>query len=184
MTSRSEILKKKLNPPKEVRSPLHNVYHEKFNKELGPRTAKFAQSISLKLKMIDKVPTDFMSVIMTSSSNRFLHYDVIKSVIITEIRLLCCNKNNQHIIFLKFHIRPILRSNFWYYRGLERFKMKLIILKVFGSRGWATKILTMICAKMPILARSEDWTNMYAWCSFKIINNECVVYIVTVWILL
>ena len=34
---------------------------------------------------------NFMSVVMTSFSNRFLHYDAINSVIITEIRLLCWN---------------------------------------------------------------------------------------------
>ena len=37
------------------------------------------------------IPADFMSVVMTSFSNRFLHYDVINSVIITEIQFLCWN---------------------------------------------------------------------------------------------
>ena len=37
---------------------------------------------------------DFMSVVMTSFSNQFLHYDVINSVIITEIRLLRWNEQN------------------------------------------------------------------------------------------
>ena len=53
------------------------------------------------------------------------------------------------------------------------------ILKVFGSRGGTTEILTMISVqKCHFLAISEDWTNMYACCSFKIIiNNEYLVCI-------
>ena len=34
-----------------------------------------------------RIPADFMSVVMTSFSYPFLHYDVINCVIITEIRL-------------------------------------------------------------------------------------------------
>ena len=82
--------------------------------------------------------------------------------------------------FLKFHIKcPTLWSNFCYYRHLEHFKMNLRILKVFWSRGGATEIMTMISVqKCQLLAISEDWTNVYACCSFKlIINNECLVYI-------
>ena len=57
--------------------------------------------------------------------------------------------------------------------------MILRISKVFGSRGGATEILTIISVqKCQFLAISEDWTNVYACCSFKlIINNECLVYI-------
>ena len=57
--------------------------------------------------------------------------------------------------------------------------MNLRISKVFGSRGGATEILTMISVqKCQFLAISEDWTNVYACCSFKlIINNECLIYI-------
>ena len=57
--------------------------------------------------------------------------------------------------------------------------MILRISKVFGSRGGATEILTMISVKKcQILAISEGWTNVYAWCSYKwIIDNECMVYI-------
>ena len=57
--------------------------------------------------------------------------------------------------------------------------MILRISKVFGSRGGATEILTMISVQnWQCLAISEDWTDVYAWCSFKlIINNECLVYI-------
>ena len=79
----------------------HDQFHTKIVKELGPRTANMALSICLKMKMIEKVfwrwlfskwtPADFMSVVLTSFSNRFLHYDVMNSVIITEIRLLCWN---------------------------------------------------------------------------------------------
>ena len=55
------------------------------------------RQICLKMKMIEKVlKSDYstnesllMSVVMTSFSNRFLHYDAINSVIITEIGLLC-----------------------------------------------------------------------------------------------
>ena len=47
----------------------------------------------LKVWLFSKwIPADFMSVIMTSFSNRFLYYDVINSVFITEIRFLCWNK--------------------------------------------------------------------------------------------
>ena len=53
-------------------------------KELGPRTAKLALSICGRVM----IPADFMSVVMTSFSKRFLNYDVIDSVIITEIQLL------------------------------------------------------------------------------------------------
>ena len=57
--------------------------------------------------------------------------------------------------------------------------MKLRISKVFWSRGGATKILKMISVqKCQCFAKSEDWTNVYACCSFKlIINSECLVYI-------
>ena len=57
--------------------------------------------------------------------------------------------------------------------------MNLRISKVFGSRGGATEILTMISVqKCQFLAILEDWTNVYACCSYKlIINNECLVYI-------
>ena len=80
---------------------------------------------------------------------------------------------------LIFHIRPNLRSNFYYYRCLKRFKMNLCISKVFGSRGGATEILTVISVqKCQFLAISEYWKIVYACCSFKlIINNECLVYI-------
>ena len=71
-----------------------------------------------------------MSVVMTSFSNRFFHYDVINSVIIKEIRLLA----KLACYFLRFYIRPNLRSNFCYYKRLERFKMTLRISKGFGSR--------------------------------------------------
>ena len=56
--------------------------------------------------------------------------------------------------------------------------MNLRISKVFGSRGGATEILTMISVKRcQFLAISEDWTNVYACCSFKLfINNEFLVY--------
>ena len=57
--------------------------------------------------------------------------------------------------------------------------MNLRISKVFGSRGGASEILTMISGqKCQFLAISEDWTNVYACCLFKIIiNNECLVCI-------
>ena len=57
--------------------------------------------------------------------------------------------------------------------------MNLRISKVFGSRGGATEILTVISVqKCQFLAISENWTNVYACFSFNlIINNECSVYI-------
>ena len=62
--------------------------------------------------------------------------------------------------------------------------MILRISKVFGSRGGATEILTMISVqKCQFLAVSEDWTNVYACCSFKlIIINECLVYIYIIYV--
>ena len=59
--------------------------------------------------------------------------------------------------------------------------MNLRISKVFGSRGGATEILTVISVqKCQFLATCilGDWTNVYTCCSYKlIINNECLVYI-------
>ena len=57
--------------------------------------------------------------------------------------------------------------------------MNLRISKVFGSRGGATEIMKITSVqKWQFLAISEDWTNVYACCSFKIIiNNECLIYI-------
>mgnify|MGYP003684570481 CR=1 FL=1 len=57
--------------------------------------------------------------------------------------------------------------------------MILPISKVFGSRSGAIEIFTMISVqKCQVLAISEDLTNMYACCSFKlIIDNECLVFI-------
>ena len=57
--------------------------------------------------------------------------------------------------------------------------MNLRIPKVFGSKSGATEILKMInVQKCKFLAISEDWTNVYACCSLKlIIYNECLVYI-------
>ena len=51
--------------------------------------------------------------------------------------------------------------------------------KVFGSRGGATEILTMISVqKWQFLATSEDWTNVDTCSSLTLnINNECLVYI-------
>ena len=68
---------------------------------------------------------------------------------------------------------PNLRSNFCYYRRLKRFQMILHISNVFGSRGGATEILTMISVqKCHFLAVSE-------YCLLFIhsnINNDCLVY--------
>ena len=81
--------------------------------------------------------------------------------------------------FLIFHIRPNFRSNFCYYRRLESFKMILRISIVFGSRGRATEMLTMISVqKCHFLAISENWSYVYACCSFNsIIYNNFSVYI-------
>ena len=62
--------------------------------------------------------------------------------------------------------------------------MNLLISKVFGSRGGATEILMMISMqKCQFLAISEDKTNVYACCTFKLLTMN-VWYIFTVWILL
>ena len=52
-------------------------------------------------------------------------------------------------------------------------------MKIFWIEGGATEILTMISVqKCQFSAISEDWTNVYACCSLKIIiNNECLVCI-------
>ena len=86
-------------------------------------------------------------------------------------KLACC--------FLIFHIRPNLRSNFCYYRRLESFKMILRVSIVFGSRGRATEMMTMISVqKCHFLAISENWSYVYACCSFNsIIYNNFSVYI-------
>ena len=59
--------------------------------------------------------------------------------------------------------------------------MILHISNVFGSRGGAIEIMTMIgVQKCQFLAKSENWTNVYACCSCKlIINNECLVPVYT-----
>ena len=131
----------------------------------------------------------------------FLHYDVINSVSITEIRHFLNFANLQH--FLIFHIRPIFRYNFWYNRRLERFKM---ILRI-SSRRYMAGILpirrktqnnqsinqlyiriflieergkrnTDECSNMPILSCIRKLNICFACCSCKLIlNTKCFVYI-------
>ena len=56
--------------------------------------------------------------------------------------------------------------------------MGLCILKVCGSRGGETEILTMkSLQKCQLLALSEKWTNVYACKSCKlIIINKCLMF--------
>ena len=62
--------------------------------------------------------------------------------------------------------------------------MNIRLHKVFGSRGGATEILTMISVqKCQFLAISEDCTNVYAYCSFKLMTMNAW-YIFTVWTVL
>ena len=62
---------------------------------------------------------------------------------------------------------------------LERFKKILCISEIFGSRGGGIQILTLIgVRKCQFLAKSENLSNAYAYCSSKsIVNNEYLVYI-------
>ena len=90
-----------------------------------------------------------------------------------------CNGGNYYLnvlcyflIFHIFHIRPNLWSIFFYYRRLEHFKIILRISKVFGLRGGATEIRV---TNGKFLAMSENFTNVYACCSCKLIfNNEWI----------
>ena len=81
--------------------------------------------------------------------------------------------------FFIIHKCPNLRSNFGNHSRLERFKMILFISKIFGSRGKGMEILTIIgVQKCQILVKSENWTNVYAFVSSKlIVINECLAYI-------
>ena len=106
-----------------------------------------------------------------------------------------CNKNTFPLELLE-NIRKELGSKrqIWPCRFVYKWKWlrRLIFvatgvknvlwwISVFGSRGGATEIhvLTMISVpKCQFLAISEDWTNVYTCCLFKlIINNEWLVYI-------
>ena len=73
-------------------------------------------------------------------------YCIMKSWIVSFSQKLyfCLKSSNLTCYFLIFYISSNLRSNFCYYSRLERFKMILRISNVFGSRGGATEILTMI----------------------------------------
>ena len=81
--------------------------------------------------------------------------------------------------FSVIYIRPNLRSNFGNHIQLERFKKIICISEIFGSRGGGIQILTLIgVRKCQFLAKSENWSNAYAYCSNKsIVNNECLVSI-------
>ena len=105
--------------------------------------------------------------------HKWRHYHRNTTTFVLKLAKLAC-------YFLIFNIRPNLRSNFCYCnRRLESFKMILRKSIVFGSRGGATEILTMISVqKCHFLAISENWSNEYACCSFNsIIYNNFSVYI-------
>ena len=80
---------------------------------------------------------------------------------------------------LFFTYFPNVRTNFCYYIYWLRFKMIPRISILFGSRGEATDILTMIgMQKCNFSGKSENWTYVYACCTCKwITNNEWLVCI-------
>ena len=92
-----------------------------------------------------------MSVDMASFSNRFLDYDVI-NVIITEIRLLCSNKQNWHVIFSNFKYAPT--SDLIFVTIDVKSVLRLIfVYQKFLDRGWGNRnIDNDKCAKMPIFS--------------------------------
>ena len=121
-----------------------------------------------------------MSIIMTSFSDRFLHYGIINYHRNTTI---CWNNKISMLFFFisTFHIRPDLRSNFCYSRRLrlEHFKMVLCILNVFWIEGWGSRnIDDEKCAKMPNFSCIKKVNTCLNCCSCKlIIYNEYLVYI-------
>ena len=75
-------------------SSLHVQRARTMNGKFGPVNCSRNENgwVCLKEYWFSKwIPADFMSVVMTSFSNRFLNYDVINSVITTEIQLLWWN---------------------------------------------------------------------------------------------
>ena len=120
-------------------------------KELGPRTAKLALSICLKIKMVEYVwkrlnkqmdPCWFHVCSYDVIFTRFLNYDVINSVIITEIQF--CDEISKISTVIFSHTPKHNRSNFGNHTHLEHFKKILCISEIFGSRGGDIEILTMI----------------------------------------
>ena len=74
--------------------------------------------------------------------------------------------------FFIFFIYAPTSDPFFYYRRLEHFKIILRISKVFGLRGGATEIRV---TNGKFLTMSENFTNVYASCSCKLIlNNEWI----------
>ena len=75
-----------------------------------------------------------------------------------------------HFSYFSYTPQPLI--HFFYYRRLEHFKIILRISKVFGLRGGATEIRV---TNGKFLAMSENFTNVYACCSCKLIfNNEWI----------
>ena len=54
-----------------------------------------------------------------------------------------------------------------------------LYIQKIGSNGGSIEILTMISVqKCQFLAKSENWTIAYAYCSWKLtVYNECLVYV-------
>ena len=125
---------------------------------------------------------------MTPFSNWFFKYDVKyhllhhrnTTFVLKLVKLVCYFLFDIVKIsyFFICRIQLHIRSNFPYHRRLERFQKILCISKLFRSRCWGIKILTMIDVQTcRFLAKSENWTNVYACCSCKfIISDECLVY--------
>ena len=91
--------------------------------------------------------------------------------------IFCVKISKIRMLFFTYF--PNVRTNFCYYIYWLRFKMIPRISILFGSRGEATDILTMIgMQKCNFSGKSENWTYVYACCTCKwITNNEWLVCI-------
>ena len=91
----------------------NNLSKKSFDHEWQNWPCRLNSWVCLKEYCFSKwIPAYFMSVVMTSFSNRFLNYDVMNSVTVNEIQLLWWNEQNLFFFFFKIQIRPNLRSNY------------------------------------------------------------------------
>ena len=124
------------------------------------------------------IPADFMSVVMTSFSNRLLHYHVIITLIwllveISKISMLFSHTCISHmpqppIQFLSLHVQTF--RAFWDY---------FLYIKSFWTEWWGNwNIDDDKYAKIQIFSYIRKLTKLFACFSCKlIIKNECSVYI-------
>ena len=100
-----------------------------------------------------------MSVVMTSFFNRFLHYDVINSIIITEYNF-CVEISKISMLFSQ------ISHESWY-------------IQRFWIQGWGNRnVDNDKCAKMPILSYIRRLNKCLFMLFIQIIiNTKCLVYI-------